>query len=114
MYENRNEPLLSRREFAYRLFLHVLVAMLFIVISIAIGALGHLWFEEDLHWHDAALNAAMIAGGLGSELQPESIGGRIFMAAYGVFMSLTFVAILGVLIAPVVHRILHVLHLDDD
>jgi len=114
MYESRGEELASRHQFAWRMFWHVMLAMLFIVISLVVGVLGLVWLEEGVSWHDAALNAGLIAGGIGPMIIPESFAGKVFFAFYGAYVSLVFAATLGVVLAPLAHRVLHAFHLDDD
>ena len=114
MYESRGEAMASRRQFAWRMFWHILLAMVFIVISLAIGVLGTIWLEEGVSWHDAALNAGLIAGGIGPILFPKTFAGKVFFAFYGAYVSLVFAATLGVVLAPLAHRVLHAFHLDED
>ncbi|MNG37018.1 hypothetical protein D3C84_1242390 [compost metagenome] len=44
---------------------------------------------------------------------PESIGGKLFFAAYGLYVGLVFVASIGLILAPIAHRLLHRFHFDD-
>src|SRR5690625_4662355 len=52
-------------------------------------------------------------GGLGIVEVPESANGKLFYAFYGIFVGLSFAASVGIVLAPVAHRVLHLLHLDD-
>lgn len=113
MYESRNQPLLSRRQFLWRLLVHAFWGVLFVTASLLVGVLGHLWLEENVLWHDAALNAAMIAGGIGPLVVPETVGGKLFFAFYGAYVSLVMAATFGLIIAPVLHRVLHAFHLEE-
>lgn len=113
MYESRNQPLISRRRFILRVLAHAVLGVVFVGVSLLIGALGHVWLEDNVHWHDAALNAAMIAGGLGPLVLPETVGGKLFFAFYGAYVSLVLVATFGLVIVPVLHRVLHAFHLED-
>lgn len=101
------------RHFTHRMLLHVLYAVLLMVLTIAVGATAHIWLEP-VHWHDALLNTAFIVGGVGAYIVPESLGGKLFFAVYGIFVGLAFMATMGLVLAPVAHRIIHTLHLDDD
>ena len=55
----------------------------------------------------------MILGGMGAvnELPNEAV--KIFASAYALFSGLMFIAIMGIVLAPVVHRILHKFHVDE-
>lgn len=113
MYETKNQPLLPARHFTRRMLMHLLYALLLMLATVLIGVLAHLWLEP-ITWHDAVLNTALIVGGIGPYIVPESIAGKVFLAAYGMFIGLVFVATLGLILAPLAHRIIHKFHLDDE
>lgn len=113
MYEGKDEPLLPREQFFWRLALHALIGLLAIIGSTLIGVLGFIYFEQ-MQWDDAFLHAVSLLGGLGVLSVPESVAGKIFLGIYGLYAGLIFVAVLGVVFAPVAHRILHTFHLDAD
>lgn len=113
MYESKNDDLLSSRQFMLRLVRHVLLAILIIGIAMCIGVAGHMWFEA-VNWHDAMLNVSLILAGIGPFLLPESTSGKLFFAFYNILVGLVFVALIGVVMAPVMHRVLHKFHVDDD
>lgn len=112
MYESRNEPLVHPRHFKRRLLLHVVYAILLILVTLLIGVLGHWWFDGG-NLHDAFINAAFIIGGIGTYALPDTAGARLFFAAYGFFVGLVVMATLGVVLAPIAHRVMHKFHLDD-
>ena len=113
MYESKHQPLLSAAQFYRRVAVHLLWAVLLIVVTLLVGVAAHLLYEA-INWHDALLNTAMIVSGLGPFILPSSVGGKLFFALYSILVSLMFVATLGLILAPVAHRIAHKLHLDDD
>lgn len=112
MYESRTEPLLHPAHFRRRLALHVCYALLLVGVTLLVGALGHRWFGGH-GWHDALMNAAFVIGGIGTYIMPDSYGGKIFSAVYGFFVGLVVMATLGVVLAPIAHRIMHKFHLDE-
>ena len=114
MYESRDDQLISRGRFVCRLLGHLLAAMGFIALSLVCAVLGYIWIEDGVHWHDAMLNVAMIASGIGPTMLPSTVYGKVFLAAYSAYISFVFVAVLGVVMAPALHRILHAFHLDAD
>jgi hypothetical protein len=113
MYEHHSEPLLSRKFFILRFALHGLVAGGVIAASLAIGVLGY-HFLEGLPWIDSLLNASMILGGMGPVDPLASTAGKLFASFYALFSGIVFLVIAGILLAPVVHRFLHKLHLDGE
>ncbi|MDQ8937241.1 hypothetical protein [Acinetobacter rudis] len=113
MYESKNMPLISFSAFLKRMFVHLGYAFILTVITLFIGVVGHLTFDSEIHWHDATLNSAFIANGIGPYFVPESLSGKIFFAFYGVFTSLVFMTTMGLILAPIAHRILHKFHMDE-
>lgn len=113
MYESKDQALLTRIQFSWRLIFHVLIALLVILGSIVIGMLGFMHFEG-MSWHDASLHAIFLLGGLGVISVPASVSGKLFLAVYGLYAGLVFVTALGIVFAPIAHRILHTFHLEDN
>lgn len=99
--------------FARRLLGHFALSMLFLMASLFIGMAGYRYFEE-LDWRDAFLNSAMLLGGMGPINAPRTAGGKMFAGIYALYAGLMFVLILAILITPVIHRILHKFHWDQD
>src|SRR5262249_58847329 len=84
-----------------------------IVFSLGIGMLGyHIWVNLD--WTDSFLNASMILTGMGEITELHTDGGKIFAGVYAIFSGVAFLTIIGVLVAPVVHRFMHPFHLGLD
>jgi hypothetical protein len=113
MYERRGQPLLDRPEFLRRLTRHVLLAAGALAVAWGIGILGYRTFVG-LPWLDAVLNAAMILGGMGPVDPVLSAPGKLFAAFYALFAGVVFLAAMGVIAAPLLHRILHHFHLGLD
>lgn len=114
MYESKNMPVISIGAFLKRLSLHFGGALLLIITTLLIGVAGHMIFDTNINWHDATLNSAFIANGIGPYIIPQSLAGKIFFAFYGMFTSLVFMTTLGLVLAPIAHRILHQFHLDAE
>lgn len=113
MYESKSQPLLPSHRFAHRLVIHVLYAVLVLAVTVMIGVAAHIWLEP-VGWHDAVLNTALIVGGIGPYIVPETAMGKLFFAGYSMFVGLVFVATLGIILTPLAHRIIHKFHLDED
>ncbi len=112
MYEPRRHPPLPRRRFAVRMLRHVAVAVLLLAASLVLGMLGYEHFEH-LEWHDAFENACMLLGGMGPVNNPVTPTGKLFAGWYALYSGLVFVVTTGIILAPALHRMLHLFHYDE-
>jgi len=111
-YEHHSEPLLTPAQFAARLAHHGLWATGVIVVGLGLGVAGYHWLAG-LHWIDAGLNASMILSGMGPVDPLPTTGAKLFASGYALFSGVLFLAVSGLIFAPIIHRVLHKLHLDD-
>jgi len=109
MYEPRTEKPLPGRLFVRRLLLHAAAAALIVVASVAIGMAGYIYFEH-LPWRDAFLNSAMLLGGMGPVDAPKTDGGKVFAGCFALYAGLVFLISVGVVLVPMMHRLLHRFH----
>jgi hypothetical protein len=82
------------------------------VFALFIGTLGY-HFLGNCEWIDAFHNACMILSGMGPVVTIVSVNGKLFSAFYALFSGLFFIANVGFLLAPVLHRVMHSLHLQE-
>lgn len=85
------------------------------ILATAVG-IGTVGYHEAGHlaWLDAFLNASMILSGMGPVDRMETETAKLFSALYALFSGLVFVGIMGIVLAPWVHRLLHRFHLELD
>lgn len=81
------------------------------IIALGIGIFGYHWFEG-MPWIDATLNASMILGGMGPVSPLNTAGGKLFASAYALFSGVIFIGIMGLILAPFIHRVLHRFHIE--
>ena len=112
MYETRQHPPLTRARFLRRLALHVAGAGVLLMGSIVLGMIGYASFEN-LAWRDAFLNSAMLLGGMGPVDAPKTDCGKVFAGLYALYAGLVFIMVAGLLLAPILHRVLHKFHWDE-
>lgn len=112
MFEHYTNPLLSRPQFAWRMLKGLGLVLIITGFSLMIGILGYR-ATEHMPWIDALLNASMILGGMGpvGELKTES--GKLFASFYALYSGLFLIGMTGILLAPVVHRVMHGLQLME-
>lgn len=82
-------------------------------VSLCIGILGYRNFEG-MAWIDAFLNAAMLLGGMGPVNPPLSFAGKLFAGLFALYAGLVFIVAAALLFTPVLHRLLHHFHWDDN
>lgn len=113
MYEAKHHPLASRGLFVRRIALHGAAAAALILVSLAIGMSGYMAFEH-LARIDAFLNASMLLGGMGPVDLPRTEAGKVFAGLYALYAGLVFLVTVGLIFAPLIHRIMHRFHLEND
>lgn len=113
MYETHKLPPLSRVRFLQRLALHIAGAMGLLLGSLLLGMAGYSYFE-DLAWRDAFLNSAMLLGGMGPVDAPKTDGGKVFAGLYALYAGLVFIVAASLVFVPVLHRLLHKFHWDEE
>lgn len=111
MFEHRTEALLPWRAFLARIVRQFGIAGTMVGVALGIGVVGYHTLDG-LSWVDALLNAAMILGGMGPVDALHSDAAKIFAAGYALFSGVVFIAVAGLLLAPLFHRLLHHFHLE--
>jgi hypothetical protein len=112
-YESKHQPLLSRQAFARRLARNFAAAMVLIGVSLIGGMIGY-HYLEGMAWIDAFANASMILSGMGPLGTLQTWNGKLFAGFYALYSGLALVLATGIVFAPVVHRMLHRFHLEDE
>ena len=52
----------------------------------------------------------MLIGGMGPVDPPKTNGGKVFAGLYALYAGLVFLAAAGLVLAPILHRLLHKFH----
>lgn len=112
-YEHHKEPLISQLKFVMRLARHFGLLSILLSVSLFVGTLGY-HFIEGMGWIEAFYNASLIMSGMGPAEGLVSDAGRLFASLYALYSGFFLVGAVGFLLAPVFHRVLHVVHLDKD
>lgn len=110
MYERHHEPLLPLGLFWLRLARHLVAGLIVLLLALGIGVAGYCALA-DLSLVDAFLNAAMILSGMGPVDILHGDRAKLFAGCYALFSGLVFTGLLGYVLAPIAHRLLHKFHL---
>jgi hypothetical protein len=63
-------------------------------------------------WIDAFVNAAMLMGGMGPVTPLATDAGKLFAGLYALYCGLVLIISVGIIAAPIAHRVLHHFHLE--
>ncbi|HJP60804.1 MAG TPA: hypothetical protein VJ865_12425 [Gemmatimonadaceae bacterium] len=110
-------PMPSRLSFVRKLTRSVTIATTVIGGGLFIGMFGY-HDLGGLSWREAFYFASMILSGEGPPPDPIGLDVarlselHLFAGFYALFSGVTFITMVGVLLAPVLHRFLHRFHLE--
>jgi len=113
MFERKDERLAPASVFVRRLAACVAAAGFLILVALFIGIYGYHRLAG-LGWVDSLLNASMILGGMGPVDALTGTAAKVFASCYALFSGLVFIAVMGITLTPVAHRMLHKFHLDEE
>jgi hypothetical protein len=108
----RNRNILSVGDFTKRMLLYGFYALILLCISLGIGVVGYHYYAK-LGWVDSLLNASMILTGMGPVDRLETDDAKIFASLYSIFSGVIFLTTVAVFLSPLVHRLLHLLHVEN-
>lgn len=111
--EHKKQKVASFPSFLKRFLRYGLFAFALIAFSLLIGVVGYR-IVADLSWIDSLYMASMILTGMGPTAEITSVSGKVFSSVYAIYSGVAFLSISAVLFAPIIHRILHILHVEDD
>jgi len=84
-----------------------------IVLSVLGGTIGY-HFVGELTWLDSFHMSCMILTGMGPVIEMKTAGAKIFSSFFALYSGVAFLSITAVFFAPIVHRFLHILHVEED
>jgi hypothetical protein len=113
-FEHKHEELAPFGVFLRRWLRYIGFSSVMLAAALALGIFGYHWIAE-LGWVDSILNASMILGGMGpvADLKDATTRAKLFASFYALFSGLVFVIMMGIVLAPLAHRMLHKFHLDE-
>ena len=111
IYEKRTDDVATIRVFARRLLAHIAASGLLMAAFLLVGILGY-HYLAGLGWIDSLLDASMILGGMGPIHPLSTVPAKLFASFYALFSGLVFVLAMGIVLGPLLHRLIHIFHLD--
>ena len=113
MFERKEEKPAPVSVFVKRMAVSIGMAGILISVALFLGMTGYHWIAG-IDWIDSLLEASMILGGMGPVNQLTTTGAKIFASGYALFSGLVFIAVMGIVLSPITHRILHEFHADEE
>ena len=111
--ENQRQKVATIPKFMIRLARYARFAFFLVLFSVLIGTLGYRFFGE-LDWIDSFYMACMILTGMGPVSELTTSTAKIFSSIYALYSGVAFLSITAVFFAPIIHRLLHILHVEND
>lgn len=111
--EGLKQKVVSLPHFFFRLGRYSLFALGLILFSVLFGTTGyHYWGQ--ISWLDSFHMACMILTGMGPVAEMTTPPAKIFSSIYALYSGIAFLSITAVFFAPIIHRLLHILHAEKD
>lgn len=110
-FERKHEPVASPAEFNRRLVRVTAVTGVVLALWLAVGIVGYRVLAH-MGWVDATYNASMIMGGMGPVDPLPDATAKLFASAYAIVSGVLLLAAVGVMLSPILHRILHLFHVE--
>jgi hypothetical protein len=76
-----------------------------------IGIFGYRYFGG-LDWIDSLHMSSLILTGMGPVIEMKTVAAKLFSSFYALYSGVAFLSIMAILFSPVVHRLLHILHVN--
>ncbi|HOD10630.1 MAG TPA: hypothetical protein PKH91_07785 [Flavobacterium sp.] len=111
--ENRRQKVTTFPHFLYRLGRYGLFALGLVVFSVLLGMVGYHYFGQ-IPWLDSFHMACMILTGMGPVVEMTSPTAKIFSSIYALYSGVAFLSITAVFFSPIIHRLLHILNVEQD
>ena len=111
--ENRKQKVVPIPHFLFRLCRYGFFAFSLVLFPVLLGTIGYHYFGE-ISWLDSFHMASMILTGMGPVVEMTKPAAKLFSSFYALYSGVAFLSITAVFFAPIIHRLLHILHVEED
>jgi hypothetical protein len=111
-FERHHDQLASPSVFVKRIIGSLAIAFALIATALSVGIVGY-HFIAGFNFVDSFLEASMILGGMGPVRELPNDTAKMFASIYALFSGVIFIALMGIILAPMAHRVLHKFHVDE-
>jgi hypothetical protein len=112
-FESRKQKVPPFSRFLFRMGRYGLFAFALILFSVLLGTVGYRHFGN-ISWLDSFHMACMILTGMGPVVEMTTPAAKVFSSLYALYSGVAFLSITAVFFAPIIHRLLHILHVEQD
>lgn len=111
--EHRSQELVTFPRFLFRMGRYALFAFGLVFVSLLVGTTGYHVLGQ-LSWIDSFHMSSMILTGMGPVAEMKSNGAKMFSSFYALYSGVAFLSITAVFFAPLIHRLMHILHIEKN
>jgi hypothetical protein len=112
-FEHKKQNIAPISLFMQRMWRYNTFAISLVIFSVGIGTIGY-HNIADISWIDSFHMACMILTGMGPVIEMKSDAAKMFSSFYALYSGVAFLSITAVFFAPIIHRLLHILHVDQN
>jgi hypothetical protein len=112
LLERRSDKLAPISIYVQRIIGSLMIAVGLILIALSVGIVGY-HLIAGFNFVDSLLEASMILGGMGPVRELPNDGAKVFASIYALFSGVIFIALMGIILSPVAHRVLHRFHIGE-
>jgi hypothetical protein len=109
--ESKKQKTIPTGRFLLRMGKFLIFTTLMVVFSLGFGVAGYHHFGN-LNWIDSLHMASMILTGMGPVTEMKTEAAKVFSSFYALYSGIAFLSITAVFFAPIIHRVLHILHVE--
>src|SRR4030095_13117069 len=111
-FERRSDKLAPVSIYLQRIIASLALAFVLILVGLSVGIAGY-HLIAGFNFVDSLLEASMILGGMGPVRELPSDGAKLFASIYALFSGVIFIALMGIILSPVAHRVIHRFHINE-
>jgi hypothetical protein len=111
-FERRHDKLAPISIYVQRIVASLGLASLLILVGLSVGIIGY-HFIAGFNFVDSLLEASMILGGMGPVRELPNDTAKVFASIYALFSGVIFIALMGIILSPIAHRVMHKFHIDE-
>ena len=111
-FERRHDKLAPISIYVQRILASLGLASLLILVGLSVGIIGY-HFIAGFDFVDSLLEASMILGGMGPVRELPNDTAKVFASIYALFSGVIFIALMGIILSPIAHRVMHKFHIDE-